>query len=91
MNTINVLFWTVSSILVSLCLMSIVSQTKIKLKGLKLPKGVKLPGVEVKLGLLIAVVLLFLVLKHQENFMMPLDNAASVLPGKCQGYNGLSR
>lgn len=84
MNTINLLFWVASIILVVLCLVSIVTENT----KLKLPKGVKVPGLEVKLGLLVAVVLLFFVLKHQENFIAPLKSSKDVLPSTCQGYNG---
>lgn len=84
MNTINLLFWVASIILVVMCLVSIVTENT----KLKLPKGVRVPGVEVKLGLLVAVVLLFFVLKHQENFVAPLTSSKDVLPSTCQGYNG---
>ena len=83
MNSIKVLFWISSVVLMMMCLASIVvDNTK-----LKLPKGVKVPGIEYKLGLLILVVLMFYLLKRNEGFIAPVKYPASI-PGKCQGYNG---
>ena len=85
MNSIKVLFHVVAVVLMALCVVSIVvDNTK-----LSLPKGVKMPGLEVKLGLLVVVVLLFIVSRRTEGFLAgaPLKTENSI-PSVCQGYNG---
>ena len=65
MNTINLLFWVASIILVVMCLVSIVTENT----KLKLPKGVKIPRFEklkVRLFFFFFFFFFFFVLKHQE-------------------------